>query len=1315
MARSLRLSLVVVTLALLGARAGYCLQTPTLPVSQVRAGQRAVAKSVFRGTKIESFHIEIIGVLHKYDGTRDLILGKVLDGPVAARKSGIIAGMSGSPVYIGGKLIGAIAYAWSWSKEPIAGITPIGEMLEAWQSQPGAKVSAGGSGLDRPIEVAGHAVSRVRVGSGFGQPELPGTMTLTPLSGFVQASGFNQRALGQLSELLSPYGLQVVAGPSGGTESMRPPLVAGASLGAQLVGGDFDISALGTITLVEGKRVLAFGHPLFGLGDIDVPMSGGYVYDIMPSLAVSNKIMTGTQVIGRVSRDTQTAIAGDVGAKSDLLPMTIEVTDRDLRKSRQFHVTIARLRELTPSLAGMSVMTAIDETRGRMSRGTARVITEVEAEGRPMMRREDFNYSEGDVAMTAMMAVMRPLSMFTESPFGKLRFRQVRVRVEVQQERKTASIERVTIPHSRVKAGDEVALAVTVRPYGADLVEIPVKVKLPLDLPRGQVRLVVSGGAEADEARASIGAPKPAPVSLGQLIDRYLTQDSRQDLVVQVALTRGGVALLGEELPDLPRGPLEALRAAHPTDLRPAASVMKTTVPTEWALSGRQMVTLSVESSIAPAAPAPPPPPGREPQQPGGAPEEEGQIQEEFDALEAGGTASLSGLGFLTASPTAAGPKQPAKKEQPKEKEEESKPLTRAPQAWVQEHSTDYAQAKLNDVALAEDGRVTLGLNRVELAKVPADAIWSLAVRDGNVFVGSGTEGAVYKISEKGEVSRFFATGEMNVNALAFDKEGSLYAATSPRGRLFKIAPDGTGKVLYDSDSAHLWCLVVDPDGKIYAGAGSPARVYAIDPAGTGKVLAELPGTNVLSLVRAPSGDLYAGTADSGVVFRVRPDGTAAAIGRVSSNEVSALAWDEKGDLLAAASPIGDIYRMQPGGPLKLYAETSEKQIHGLALMPNGDLIAATGPAGLLLRVGADARPETILRPETGIATALAVVDGSIYLGSTGPSMVRKLGPGYALFGTLESAVLDAERPARWGHAETMAQAPPGTSVTVETRSGDSPNPEDNWTAWTPTSEGLVASPQANHLQFRMKLGTTDPKLTPVVQQVRIAYQPANLPPSVALKAPGSGERIQKKYTVKWEARDPDKDTLVFTLAASRDLGKNWVTLKQDLTEPKYDWDTTPTGDGQLLLRVTASDRQSAPADPKEDADSIVVWVDNTPPQVMLLRSSLVVSGARTVAIKGDATDKLSAIRSVEYRVDEGEWRSLPLSAIDARASSFAIETDPLSPGKHSVEARAFDAAGNSGSDKVEAEVKGAATPAAKGQAKEKPKPAEPEKTGKVG
>ncbi len=152
-----------------------------------------------------------------------------------------------------------------------------------------------------------------------------------------------------------------------------------------------------------------------------------------------------------------------------------------------------------------------------------------------------------------------------------------------------------------------------------------------------------------------------------------------------------------------------------------------------------------------------------------------------------------------------------------------------------------------------------------------------------------------------------------------------------------------------------------------------------------------------------------------------------------------------------------------------------------------------------------------------------------------------------------------------------------------------------------------------------------------------------------------------------------------------------------------------------MLLRVTASDRQSEPADPEEDYDSVVVWVDNTPPQVMLLRSSLTVSGSRTVAVKGDATDKLSAIRSVEYRVDEGEWRSLPLSAIDSLTSSFSLETDPLAPGKHTVEARAFDAAGNLGSDKVEAEVKGAATPAAKEPAKEKPKPAEPEKPGKAG
>jgi outer membrane protein assembly factor BamB len=1266
----------------------------------VRAGQRAVGKSVFRGTKIESFHIEIVGVLHEFDGTRNLILGRVLDGPVVARKSGIIAGMSGSPVYIKGRLAGAIALAWSFSKEPIAGITPIEEMLEAWQPKPSPEPAAAGSGqrLAHPLRVGGKVIERVRVAPKPGQPDLPGVMTLTPVGGYIQASGFSQRAVEQLSELLAPYGLKVLQGPGGGMEHLRPPVVPGAAVGAQIVGGDFDITGLGTITLVEGNRVLAFGHPMFQLGEVDLPMTGGYVYDIMPSLLISNKIMSATQVVGRVSRDMQTAIAGEVGKRPDPLALTVEVTDRDLGKTRRFQLTVARIRELLPALTAFSVMNAVDETRGRVARGTARVVTEIEAEGRPPMRREEFGYSEGDAAMAVLPALLRPLAVLTDSPFGKLRLRRVRVRVETEDERRTATIERAAVPQSRFKAGDEVTVAVTLRPYGGDLVEVPVRFKLPADLPRGQVRLAISGGGEAEEARGAIGAPRPAPVSLSQLNERYLTQDRRQDLVVQAGVARTGASLLGEELPDFPLEAVEALRASHLTDLRPAASVLKVVTPTQWALSGRLMVSLVVESPLAPAGPPTPRRPQAQPQPPAGGPEEEepGPEEQGGDWYD-GGRPTMAGPGpdLLLGAGARPGRGKP-EPQPPAKKEQEAKPLTRAPQAWVQQEGSDYAKARLTEVAVGEDGRVSLGPSRTDLAQLPADVIWGLAIRAGVAFAGTGSAGLVYKVSEKGEASPFFATGELHVHALAFDPEGNLYAATSPRGKLFRIAPDGKGELWYQADGKYLWCLTVGPDGTIYAGAGTPARIYAIGRDGKGKMLAELPTSNVLSLARTADGDLYAGTSDGGVVYRVRPDGTASAVCQLPGAEVAALALDAKGNLYASASPSGDIYLVPADGLPSLYCETDEKCIYGLALLPGGELAAATGPSGLLLRVGPNRRPETLFKPEAGVATALAVADGRIYLGSAGPAALRRFGPDYASSGTLESPVLDVERVAQWGRLELTAETPSGTALAAETRSGDAPIPEDHWSAWAPVRDGDVLSPPANHLQYRLLLSTNDPQLTPTVRQVRLGYQPSNRAPMVALKAPSPGEAVAKKYTIKWEGQDPDKDTLTYDVAISRDLGASWYDLKQGITETKYEWDTSPTSDGRCLLRVITSDRQSEPGDPEQDQATVVMWVDNTAPEMLLFRSSVAVQEDRRVRVKGVATDKLSAIRSVEYRVDSEDWRSLPLAAVDDLASDFTIITDPLSAGKHTIEARAFDAAGNVGTDKVEAEVKEPAKPAEK-------------------
>jgi len=1281
------------------------------PLSQVRAGQIAVAKSVFRGTTIETFHVKIIGVVPKYDGARSLILGRILDGTVVARNSGTIAGMSGSPVYLNGRLAGAISMAWSFSKEPICGITPIEDMLEALEA-PTAQAPAPTAriGLASPVRINGRTISRVQVAPTLpSQPDSPGVMTLVPLGGLVQVSGFSSRCVEQLREQLAPYGLHISAGGGGVEEKLRPPVVPGAAVGARLVGGDFDMTGLGTVTIVAGNRVLAFGHPLLSRGDIDLPMTGGYVYDILPSAYLSNKLMSPTQVIGRISRDDQSAIGGTLGEKADMLPVTIEASDLDLRRSRVYHVEVARVRELTPGLVASVVMTAVDEMRGRIGRGMARVRVEIDAEGGTLVR-EDVDYSPADAAAVAVPAVLRPLNAFTENPFGTMRLDRVRVKIVTSEARKTAAIERVTVSQSRLKAGDEVTLTVTARPYGAPPVDIPVKVRLPADLPKGQIRVVVSGGADADQARGSIGAARPAPVSMGQMIERYLSQDKASELVLQAALTRGGVSLSGEELPSLPRTAMEALGATRPTDLRPMPSVLKVVVPTDWVLTGRQSLMVPVESPIS--AVAGPPKPREE------MPPEEGQPEGD----EVGLMSSLPGLRpatvFVPAIEVAAtrpGPAAP-----PAEGEEKKEAaLTRAADLWTQSAAPDYEEAKLANVALSGDGALSLGLSTGGQVPIPADVAWAVAAKEGAAYVGTGKDGRIYRIAADGTVSKFAETGEMNVHSLAFAPDGALIAGTSPRGKVFRINAEGKCELLFDSDSTYVWALAVGPDGAIYAGAGAPGRVYLLPPGASPRLLAELPVSNVLSLALAANGELYAGTSDIAIIFRIAPDGTVTAVGQLPGASVDAVALDPQGNLFATCSPGGQVHRVVPGGAPELYLETGEQTAFGMTLLPDGTPVVATGPRGLVIRGADKLEPELLFRPDSGMATAITQDSGTLSVATSGPSALCRLGPDRATSGTVESEVMDADRPAKWGRVSVSAELPEGAQVGAETRSGDSPVPGDAWGPWTPTVDGEVASRSARYLQYRLTLSTDKPGVSPTVRQVTSSRRPQNLAPAVAIRSPEAGQHLSKQQSMKWQAQDPDKDSLGYRVEVSLlggaapaakpsadpagesavpaqtapaeavpQAGLTWQEVAKNLREPKCDWDTSKQKDGQYLLRVTASDALSQPDEPLTDEAYEVVWVDNTPPSVMLLKSSLVVDEQRRATLSVLATDQLSAIRSVEFRIADGEWQSVPTGLVGSSVVPVSVVTGPLEVGRHKLTVRAFDAAGNLASETTEVEVK---------------------------
>ena len=574
---------------------------------------------------------------------------------------------------------------------------------------------------------------------------------------------------------------------------------------------------------------------------------------------------------------------------------------------------------------------------------------------------------------------------------------------------------------------------------------------------------------------------------------------------------------------------------------------------------------------------------------------------------------------------------------------------------------------------------------------IPAEMVWCAAAAEGSVYVGTGNQGGVYRVSPEGRVTSFFSTGELSVNALCFDGAGNLYAATSPRGRLFRISPDGGGELLYDSDSAHLWSLVMDPEGRIYAAAGSPARIYAVAPSGEGTVLAELPVANVLSLARTESGDLYAGTSDLGIIYRVSPEGGCEAVCQASGQSVDALVVAGDGTVYAGTSPGGEVYAIRGDSLPSLFCTTGQRSLYGLAALPDGSLMAATGPAGLVLRIGADRKPQIVYWPESGLATALTEADGAVYVGTSAPPVLRRLGPAHAASGALKSAALDAGRPAHWGRILLASEVPEGTEASVETRAGNSPDPDDRWSPWISTVDGAVMSPPARHLQYRLNLRTDNHEKTPVVRQIEVSWRPQNREPNCRLTAPVAGARLSEKSAIKWQARDPDKDTLVHRVEISRDLGESWKELEKNLKEQKSEWDTTESEDGRYWLRVTASDHQSAPEAPRTAEAQVFVWVDNTPPEVLIFRSSVSVTAAGTTTLTGMAQDVTSPIRGVEYRVDDGEWRSVPLSAVETAIAAFEVTTDALDAGEHVLEARAFDAAGNVGTDKVTVTVAEAA------------------------
>ncbi|HXU80944.1 MAG TPA: SpoIVB peptidase S55 domain-containing protein [Polyangia bacterium] len=551
-----------------------------MPLSEVKSGMVGEAWTVFRGVKPEPFKIRVVSILRNFIPRQDVILMRAEDPRVEF--SGIAAGMSGSPVYINGKLVGAIAYAWSFSKEPLAGVTPIETMLAERQRPRRAN-----DDLLANNEPAGLP----RVASRNDNPNEP---RLTTVSVPLSISGVSTVAMNDLADDLKPFGLVPVRVGGGGRRKQGLPvgidkLEPGAPVGVELVRGDMSAVAMGTLTYVQGDKLVAFGHPMFGIGEVNLPLVLGEVHAFMPSMAASFKMASPIAEIGAVTQDRPSCIVGDLSRHATMVPIEVRVNAPDLER-RTFRAEVARNRRLTPVLASMVITSAIADTEPDVTEMAVSITSRLDVRNYGKVELKDQLFSNEGLSprLLGSSRGVRALSELLSNPFEPAVVDRLDIDVQIEFRRDLSEIVSVALSGDSVRAGDVVSLRVIFKPYaGPEFVET-VPVKIPSSMAGQSVKVEVAAGGLV---RPDVAKPE----SLRGYIENLRSFYTASSIVVSLNTPDDGASLRGRLIPNLPEAALDTLRTGSQTRRADAYRVAERTVFTaSKPVTGRQELTLIV-------------------------------------------------------------------------------------------------------------------------------------------------------------------------------------------------------------------------------------------------------------------------------------------------------------------------------------------------------------------------------------------------------------------------------------------------------------------------------------------------------------------------------------------------------------------------------------------------------------------------------------------------------------------------------------------------------------------------------------------------
>lgn len=625
---------------------------------------------------------------------------------------------------------------------------------------------------------------------------------------------------------------------------------------------------------------------------------------------------------------------------------------------------------------------------------------------------------------------------------------------------------------------------------------------------------------------------------------------------------------------------------------------------------------------------------------------------------------------------------------------------------WRQFGYEAFAAGKAHGIAIAADGTLRPAAALDSFATVDAERIWDLAQGDdGTIYAATGDDGRLYSIDENGASTLLFDSPEVSLHALAIGQDGTLYAGSAPDGIVYKLPRNGQPTVLAHTGSHYVWDLAFDGRGRLYAATGEPANVLRIDADGQIEEVFSPDDRHIISLLFIDD-TLYAGSAQKGRVYEVG-DGNGRLLFEAAQEEIHALVSDAEGVLYAAAiSGEGSdqstaLFRTETSGSTYEWWRDGSAQLRDLA-RANDALLVATDD-GRIVQLNAAAQPSLLAHGDDFKTNRmLRAADESIYLASAHTGQLRRLGPARSE-GHYESKVEDVGGHAQWGRVEWR-----GSGVAVQTRSGNSAEPDATWSDWSTAesqSGAAIESPAARYIQYKVSLKGRDAYLI----DLTLYAQRANLPPHIASlevqpyrtpQARGANQQQQPSaqnqrstnppqarslYLLRWQASDPNDEELVYDLYLRGEDQKQWKKAHEGEERSSLLWDTATMPEGWTQLKLVASDRGQNPPNEALHSERISApfAIDNSPPRIELKAYD---EGRGEVRIEIEISDRISALRKAQYSIDYGD-EEYPIGAedgmYDSRRETAALMLSNLESGEHVIAVQAWDALDNVGAQQI--------------------------------